>query len=77
MVSVTVTLVDGVTCHSALLSQLVYVSVRGVQRHNTFTIVIWDLIFEQDEYALELVEGRGNGTVFLRLQEQLRTNNVT
>lgn len=61
----------------ALLPQLVYVSVRGVQRHNTFTIVIWDLVFEQEEYALQVVEGRGNGTVLLRLQEQLRTDNVT
>ena len=52
-------------------------SVRGVQQVNQFTVVIWDMIFPEEHYKVDVVEGAGNRTILLCLRDHLRTSNVT
>ena len=56
--------------------QFVYVSVRGVQLHNTFSVIIWDMIFHEEMYTVYVPEGVGNYDVF-DLDDALRETNVT
>ena len=37
--------------------QVIYVSVRGVEHVNVFSIIIWDRIFNEEEYTLYVPEG--------------------
>ena len=37
--------------------QFVYVSVLGRKPRNEFSIVIWDMIFQQDEYTITILDG--------------------
>ena len=58
------------------LVQFVYVSVRGLASRNTFTIIIWDMIFNEDQYTVEVMEGVRDTQIF-NLVGELKITNVT
>ena len=69
-------LTDKQTTNSSLFSlpQFVYVSVRGLNLHNKFSVIIWDMIFGQDLYIVRVPEGAANPAVFELLSVLLPTN---
>jgi hypothetical protein len=51
----------------------VYVSVRGRNRRNEFSIIIWDMIFQQDEYTVTVLLNNGDTTgQLINLVDQIR-----
>ena len=62
--------------HTHTLTQFVYVSVRGHASRNHFSVIIWDMIFEEDLYAVPVSEGVSDLDVF-DLNNALRMTNVT
>ena len=53
--------------------QFVYVSVRGRRPRNEFSIVIWDMIFQQDEYTITVLDaGDTTGQPIINLVDQIR-----
>lgn len=58
------------------LLQFVYVSVRGLELRNTFSVIIWDMIFNEDQYTLNVTEGVRDVAIF-NLVDQLKITNVT
>ena len=58
------------------LLQFVYVSVRGLELRNTFSVIIWDMIFNEDQYILNVTEGVRDVAIF-NLVDQLKITNVT
>ena len=58
------------------LVQFVYVSVRGLALRNTFTIIIWDMIFNEDQYTVDVPEGVRDTQIF-NLVDELKITNVT
>lgn len=57
--------------------QLVYVSVRGVQAENVFSIIIWDMIFEEDTLTVHVRDDATPSTEILDLTDHLKMTNVT
>ena len=53
-----------------------YVSVRGLELRNTFSVIIWDMIFNEDQYILNVTEGVRDVAIF-NLVDQLKITNVT
>ena len=62
--------------YSLSLVQFVYVSVRGLALRNTFTIIIWDMIFNEDQYTVDVPEGVRDTQIF-NLVDELKITNVT
>ncbi len=58
------------------LFQFIYVAVRGRSLHSRFSVIIWDMVFQQDEYEVRVTEGVTNLDLF-DLSSILLTNNVT
>ena len=58
------------------ITQFVYVSVRGHASRNHFSVIIWDMIFEEDLYTVPVSEGVSDLDVF-DLNDALRMTNVT
>lgn len=56
--------------------KFVYVAVRGHFLHNTFEVVIWDMIFKQDIITATVPEGITVPMV-IDLVSLLQTTNVT
>ena len=56
--------------------QFVYWSVRGLHIHNQFSVIIWDMIFQEDSFTVYVLEGVSGLTVF-NLNDALRMTNVT
>lgn len=53
-----------------------YVSVLGLTLYNTFTVIIWDMIFEEDLVTVYVPEGVLVSNVF-DLTSTLLTTNIT
>lgn len=56
--------------------QFVYWSVRGLHIHNQFSVIIWDMIFQEDSYTVYVLEGVSGLAVF-NLNDALKMTNVT
>jgi hypothetical protein len=53
--------------------RFVYVSVRGRRPQNEFSVVIWDMIFQQDEYTVTVLDdGDTTGQPIINLVDQIR-----
>ncbi len=51
-------------------------SVRGRSAHSRFSVVIWDMVFQQDEFEVRVPEGIVNPDL-INLSDLLLTSNVT
>ena len=50
-----------------------YVSVRGRHQQNEFSIVIWDRIFQQDEYTIPILNNDNTmGQMIINLVNEIR-----
>ena len=49
--------------------QIIYVSVRGREHVNVFSVIIWDRIFNEEEYTVYVPEGIEGYTVIDLLAE--------
>ena len=54
-----------------------YVSVLGKHSKNEFTIVIWDNIFNQDEYNIPIPEGDTAGQEIINLMDEIGMTDAT
>ena len=43
--------------HTFTRSQVVYIGVQGQSMNNTFTLVVWDLLFEPSDVSIIIAEG--------------------
>ena len=43
--------------HTFTRSQVVYIGVQGQDRNNTFTLVVWDLLFDPSDVSIIIAEG--------------------
>lgn len=55
--------------------QFIYWSVKGIDSRNLFSVIIWDMIFTEDEYTITIATGMAGAVVF-NLNDALRTTNV-
>ena len=62
--------------HTHSHTQFVYVSVRGRAPRNHFSVIVWDMIFEEDLYTVPVPEGVSGLEVF-DLNNALRMTNVS
>ena len=56
--------------------QFIYWSVKGVDPHNLFSVIIWDSIFQEDSFSVSVMEGVSGAVVF-NLDDALKMTNVT
>ena len=54
-----------------------YVSVLGKHKRNGFSIIIWDMIFEQDEYTIQIrYSNDTTGGVIIELEDEIQTTDA-
>ncbi len=56
--------------------QFVYVSVRGIELQNVFSIIIWDMIFEDDLLIVHVPDDASPIYQILDLNDHLKMTNV-
>ncbi len=59
------------------LFQNIYVAIRGVAVHNRFSVIIWDMIFTEDEYNISIFAGVPEMQNIFNLTSVLQPNNAT
>lgn len=55
---------------SKTIKKIIYISIRGVELKNLFSVIIWDVIFNEEYYVVNAFEGVIDVTIF-NLNDQL------